>query len=303
MKLPAFQFYPGDWMKDPALRSVSLAARGLWIDMLCLMFEGDRRGYLQHATGKPVTAEQLARMTGSSPDEVSRLLQELDDSGVFSSTDHGVIFSRRMTKDERIRRAAVARGSLGASQGIKGKEFGVLGGRPRKTPLETPVITPLETPLKPRSSSSSSSSSSEEEKTCGFGPETPLETPVFDRPPGDRFEEFWAVYPVKAGKRDAEKAWKKLTDDERESAIQKASLYAKAMVGHDAVKWAQGWLNGRRWEDDPAAWRLNGAKPGAQPTLELSHPSLMSEAERAYERERSERLRATGRPAEAKGAA
>lgn len=118
------------------------------------------------------------------------------------------------------------------------------------------------------------------------------------RPPGDRFEEFWTVYPVKAGKRDAEKAWKKLTDDERESAIEKASLYAKAMVGHDAVKWAQGWLNGRRWEDDPAAWRLNGAKPGAQPTLELSHPSLMSDAERAYERERSERLRATGRPTE-----
>ena len=47
-------FYPGDWFKDPALRSVSLAARGLWIDMLCLMFEGDHRGYLPHATGKPV---------------------------------------------------------------------------------------------------------------------------------------------------------------------------------------------------------------------------------------------------------
>jgi hypothetical protein len=63
-KLPFFKFYPGDWMKDPALRSVSIAARGLWIDMLCLMHESDRRGYLQHATGKPVTAEQLARMTG-----------------------------------------------------------------------------------------------------------------------------------------------------------------------------------------------------------------------------------------------
>jgi hypothetical protein len=45
MKLPSFQFYPGDWMKDPALRSVSLEARGLWIDMLCLLFESGRRGY------------------------------------------------------------------------------------------------------------------------------------------------------------------------------------------------------------------------------------------------------------------
>ena len=82
MKLPSFQFYPGDWMKDPGLRSVSLEARGLWIDMLCLLFESGRRGYLQHATGKPVTNEQLARMTGSSPEQVSRLLQELEGQGV-----------------------------------------------------------------------------------------------------------------------------------------------------------------------------------------------------------------------------
>jgi hypothetical protein len=71
--------------------------------MLCLMFESVRRGYLQHATGKPVTAEQLARMTGCSTDEVSRLLQELEDSGVFSRTEHGVIFNRRMVRDEHKR--------------------------------------------------------------------------------------------------------------------------------------------------------------------------------------------------------
>jgi len=31
-KRPAFQFYPGDWRRDTALQSVSLAARGLWIE-------------------------------------------------------------------------------------------------------------------------------------------------------------------------------------------------------------------------------------------------------------------------------
>jgi len=113
-KMPAFQFYPGDWLKDPAVRSVSLAARGLWIDMLCLMHESPRRGYLQHANGKPVTAEQLARMTGCSTDEVSRLLQELDDAGVFSCTEHGVIYSRRMVRDEQIRQVRREAGRLGA---------------------------------------------------------------------------------------------------------------------------------------------------------------------------------------------
>jgi 5-methylcytosine-specific restriction endonuclease McrA len=102
MKLPSFQFYPGDWMKDPELRSVSLAARGLWIDMLSLMFECDRRGYLQ-LNGKPVNADQLARMTGCSTGEVSHCLQELDDSGVFSRSDDGTIYSRRLVRDEKKR--------------------------------------------------------------------------------------------------------------------------------------------------------------------------------------------------------
>jgi biotin operon repressor len=113
MKLPSFQFYPGDWMKDPALRSVSPEARGLWIDMLCLLFESGRRGYLQHMAGKPVSDEQLARMTGSSSGQVSRLLQELEDSGVFSRTEHGMIYSRRMIRDERKRAACGEAGRKG----------------------------------------------------------------------------------------------------------------------------------------------------------------------------------------------
>jgi hypothetical protein len=120
MKLPSFHFYAGDWMKDPALRSVSLEARGVWMDMLCLMFESDRRGYLQHATGKPVNEEQLARMTGCSTRQVSRLLQELESSGVFSRTEEGTIFSRRMVKDEQTRQAKSAAGKPGGNPRLVG---------------------------------------------------------------------------------------------------------------------------------------------------------------------------------------
>lgn len=98
-KTPAFQFYPGDWMKDPALRSVSLEARGLWMDMLCLMHESTRRGYLQHSTGKPMSHEQIARMSGCSPEVCARLLEELEETGVFSREDDGTIFSRRMARE------------------------------------------------------------------------------------------------------------------------------------------------------------------------------------------------------------
>lgn len=100
LKTPAMMFYPGDWMKDTAVRACSLAARGLWIDLLCLMCEGDRRGYLSAPSGKPYSLEQIARMTGCSTDEASRLLEELETSGVFSRSVHGTIFSRRIARDE-----------------------------------------------------------------------------------------------------------------------------------------------------------------------------------------------------------
>jgi hypothetical protein len=107
-KLPYIQLFTGDLIKDPGYRALSYAARGLWLDMLCLMHESDRRGYLQ-LNGKPIDATLLARMTGGLPDEVSRLLQELEDSGVFSRTTHGMIYNRRMADKEKERKAAARR--------------------------------------------------------------------------------------------------------------------------------------------------------------------------------------------------
>lgn len=87
-------------MKDPELRSVSSGARGLWIDMLSLMFDCVRRGYLQLHNGNVVTAELLARMTGNSTDDTSRWLQELEYSGVLSRTDDGIIYNRRQVREQ-----------------------------------------------------------------------------------------------------------------------------------------------------------------------------------------------------------
>lgn len=122
-ELPYFKLYPGDWMKHPGLRSVSLAARGLWIDMLCRMHESDRRGYLQ-LNGNLVNAEQLARMTGCSTDECSRLLQELIDSGVCSCTPTGMYFSATMVSDERKRKLCSEAGRKGGNPTLKGRVKG-----------------------------------------------------------------------------------------------------------------------------------------------------------------------------------
>src|ERR1700722_20477218 len=94
-KLPWAKWFVSDWRKDAGVRSVTVAARGLWIDMLSLMDESPRRGYLLKASGKPFTLDELARNTGTSTDEVSRLIRELEDAGVHSIAD-GVFYSDRM---------------------------------------------------------------------------------------------------------------------------------------------------------------------------------------------------------------
>lgn len=103
-KSPAAQFYWRDWLTDPALRSVSSGARGLWMDMLCLMWECVPRGYLQTPTGIPYSTEMICRATGNiSKDEVVGWLQELADSGVSSLSGTGVLYSRRLVRDEHKR--------------------------------------------------------------------------------------------------------------------------------------------------------------------------------------------------------
>lgn len=44
MKRPSFQFYPADWKNNSKLRRCSEAARGAWVDVLCLLHDSDEYG-------------------------------------------------------------------------------------------------------------------------------------------------------------------------------------------------------------------------------------------------------------------
>lgn len=106
---PAFLFYGSDWLRDPGLRSCSLGARGLWIDLLAFMHEADPYGHLK-VNGRDISPGTLSRMVGSAPKETVRYLEELEAAGVFSRTDTGTIYSRRMVRDHELR---IKRGEFG----------------------------------------------------------------------------------------------------------------------------------------------------------------------------------------------
>lgn len=99
MSAPWIKFYPRDWRGDQALRAVSIGARGLWMEMLCIMHEASPYGHLVLG-GLAVSNDVLARMSGLGADEAGAFVAELESAGVFSRTRKGVIYSRRMIKDK-----------------------------------------------------------------------------------------------------------------------------------------------------------------------------------------------------------
>ena len=140
MKRPSFQFYPADWRKDAALQSCSIAARGLWIEMICVAHECEPYGHLV-VNGRAMSDTQIGRLVGVSERDAKKLICELLDAGVCNRDEKGAIFSRRMAADEDLRERRAAGGKAGSEHGSKGASHGSKGGRPRKE------VTPQETPL------------------------------------------------------------------------------------------------------------------------------------------------------------
>lgn len=170
VKRPASQYYWGDWFKDFALQSCSLPARGLWHEMNCLMHQGEPYGHLTMPNGNPMGTQQLANLCKIPPTLCKKLIAELEQNGVFSRTAEGVVYSRRMVRDEAVRQARAEGGKAGAEHGIKGAEAGKKGGRPAhdKGGSETPLKTSKNPP--PSSSSSTSSSPSGKKKKGAKAP-------------------------------------------------------------------------------------------------------------------------------------
>lgn len=106
-KLPYMALYGGEWMKDPAVRKLSPAARGIWIDALVLMHEDHQSGVLSG------TVEELSRATGSNVTELEAALGEFARAKTcdISKNRHCVVTlkNRRMFRDATKRKNAAKR--------------------------------------------------------------------------------------------------------------------------------------------------------------------------------------------------
>src|SRR5262245_6189219 len=117
---PWFKFHPLAWRGDQALRQVSLAARGLWIELLCIMHDCEPYGHLVDKHERPMALTTIRNLVLPRKDEdVGDLLDELEAAGViyFTKNEPRILFSKRMVED----------GDFSAQQA----EFGRKGARAR----------------------------------------------------------------------------------------------------------------------------------------------------------------------------
>jgi hypothetical protein len=110
-----------------------------------------------------------------------------------------------------------------------GSDDGALFGAPATTPKSAPKKPPKAKPA-PK----------------------PAEEPA---PVAPRFDEFWAVYPKRQKRAEAEAAWTRSIEDlgiDAQLIIDVAAKYARTRLGQDAQYTALGasWLNAKRWTDE-----------------------------------------------------
>jgi len=118
MKLPAIQWYPGDWLKDPGVRSLTYEERGIWFEILMHMFNSSERGKLT-LNGRAMPMEALARLLGLTDEKTSKVLDKLLSYGVASRDEEtGVYFNRRMVRDEIDRQARKEDGTRGGNPAL-----------------------------------------------------------------------------------------------------------------------------------------------------------------------------------------
>ena len=241
MKIPALQFYPADWRKDPGIQSLGYFERGVWFEMLCLMHESTERGVLL-LNGIPMPADALANALGLDKQILTTTLTKLTTYGVAKRRDEdGAIYNKRMVEDEKLNKVR--------------REAGKKGGNPAL--LNQKPTTPVNQKPTPSSSSSSSKPKSK------------------DLERATRLPKNWALPKVYGEWALAE--FPNLTAEQirAEAEIFKDYWVSKGGQKGTSLDWLATWRNWVRRMDKP----INGAKPKGAPPWWSSNEAMLAKGE------------------------
>lgn len=224
---PSFQFYPADFVSDPAVMAMTLEARGAYITLLCAAWNQPETGTL------PDDDEWLSRTSGAN----GRWPAIRDQVRAAFRQGPGVLVQRRMQQERESQKRRYEQAKSGARKTNEAKRLARIAGRTAVAP----------------SSSSSRESKKESKTSCPDGHAKEwLE--AYDR-------DFYPDYPPRGrnarrmNKAQGRKVWGTIKPQTQE---QFDKVYA-ALV-RDKAEWASRgspefipmidvWLRRKAWED------------------------------------------------------
>lgn len=229
------KFWPQDWHGDKALRTCSMAARGLWMELLCIAHDGTPYGHVT-INGRPASAKQIANIAGIPERDAAKWLGELEDAGVFSRTEDGCIFSRRMVRDKALRDEGAANGRKGGNPKLKDGDI-----RGDAAPVKAKSRYGITGGVNPPLNLQEAEAEAEEE---GSLRSQRVREDV--DPPG--FAEWWAEYPRKDAKGDARKAYAKALKRASPAALLTGLRLYPFQRDPKFIPMPATWINQGRWE-------------------------------------------------------
>lgn len=144
MKRPSFQFYPGDWQGNPKLKRCTHAEKGMWMDVLCLLHDGDSYGILRWKLS------EIAKAIGTTEAKISGLVSK----GVLKGSDDEIPDLTYTPRSGRKVGPTVIlipqqAGPIWFSSRMVEDEYKatVRGGTPNPAPNQTPKTTPNTAPM------------------------------------------------------------------------------------------------------------------------------------------------------------
>lgn len=224
-KKPAYQWYPGDWRKDPGVRALSSEAKAFWREALDVLFESPTRGRFT------ATKEGWAAATGFPVSWVEKFIVDnlcLKVADVTDCDGSVTLCNRRMFREEQEAEAERERVRIAMAEKRK---------REKTLQDSDGDVTECYSP----SSSSSSSSTSKQEP-----PKPPKGGAAVDYFVPD-FDEWWQGYPNKQGRPKAHLHyvhWRNVGRS-REELIRARDRYkaAKAKAGSETFANGSTFLN------------------------------------------------------------
>ena len=102
-KFPFLHFDIGAWWKDNEVQSLDHYHKGVWFELLLIMFESPERGVLLQQNGQQMSNTKAARRLTLGQQEFESVISVLLESGVARQRSDGAIYNEKMVRDEETR--------------------------------------------------------------------------------------------------------------------------------------------------------------------------------------------------------